>query len=149
MRRKRAPHHKIIKNIGINKASKNKQNKNKSKTVKVKINNNSIKSRLKNITRTNGKSQTDKIQNGKINVVNKTKNNDNVSNLNKQWILNPSSTVSINTASPPNHEQFNHKFIDKIQIYRTINNVKFLYNRTKRFGPNTKANKNKNKVKFK
>ena len=74
MRRSRVPQTTIIKNIGINKLSKNKQNKNKSNTVKVKIKKNSINNKLiiNNLLSCN--SQLAKITNGKIRVVNNTKN---------------------------------------------------------------------------
>ncbi len=71
--RSRPPQTKIIKNIGINKLSKNKQNKNKSKTVNANTKKNSILKINTNNHLTSLFSQTDKTQNGKINKVNNRK----------------------------------------------------------------------------
>lgn len=78
--RSREPHSKIIKNIGINKLSKNKQNKNKSKVVNVKIKKNSMSNKLININLPFFSCQLAKIQNGNNNAVKIKKTNEIPSN---------------------------------------------------------------------
>lgn len=58
-----------MKNIGINRLSKNKQNRNRSNVVKVKIKKNSINSKLININLPFFSFQLAKTQNGNSNAV--------------------------------------------------------------------------------
>ena len=89
IRRSRVPQNTIIQNIGTSKLSKKIQKKKRSKLENVKINNNSINNKFNINSRLCRIFQLDKTQNGKINVVKRTKIKEIPSTEKFSKILNP------------------------------------------------------------